>query len=187
MHDNIAKMARLIRQRPAITARSVAEALGYAEPKSVYYWLGKIGFTFKSFKEAVLSGIFLESPETLADGRTLYAEGGIPIAEGFSPEGSPLIGQGATPFGWPGATFAFMWDGPGYSPHLESGDWLVIAPESRLLPQFVLLLDPQGRPAVARLLQERRDPTLVEVGFGRVWGTPFPPLVGRVAAIVRPL
>lgn len=52
-------MARLVLSDPGITAREIAQTMGYAEQKSVYYWLRKAGFTgIKAFRKAVLSGTF---------------------------------------------------------------------------------------------------------------------------------
>jgi hypothetical protein len=49
-------MSRLILADPNVTARQIAKTLGYAEEKSVYYWLSKSGYKgMRDFKKAVLS------------------------------------------------------------------------------------------------------------------------------------
>ncbi len=48
-------MAKLVLKNPNISAREIALALGYAEQKSIYYWLQKAGFKgMKDFRQAVL-------------------------------------------------------------------------------------------------------------------------------------
>lgn len=184
MHDNIFKIARIIRQRPSVSARDVAEALGYAEPKSVYYWLGKIGFTFKTFKEAVLSGIFAEPSAGLRENVASY-DAALPVAEGFSRDGRPVFENRFAPFAWPGAVYALPWRGQAYAPEVTDGDWVVVGIDGNARPQTVVLLDDLGAPALARLIDAGEEPLLVEISFRRTWRTPFPPLMGRVASIVR--
>lgn len=51
----IDEIARLILADPNVTAKTIAGKLGYAEEKSVYYWLQKGGFTgMKDFRASVL-------------------------------------------------------------------------------------------------------------------------------------
>ena len=184
MQENILKMARLIRQRPSISARDVAKSLGYAEPKSVYYWLGKIGFSFRTFKEAVLSGVWPGSDGGMAEPLRSY-DSAVPVAEAFNPDGTPVRGDGTPPFTWPGALFAYLWRREGYLPHICPGDWVVVANENGSRRATVLLLDEEGTPAVARVIDDADRPLLVEISFGRVWTPPFPTVIGRIAAIVR--
>ncbi len=52
----IDQMSKLILADPNVTARQLAKSLGYAEEKSVYYWLAKAGFRgIKDFKKSVLA------------------------------------------------------------------------------------------------------------------------------------
>ena len=73
--STIHEMARLVLADPNITARQMAEKLGYAEQKSVYYWLEKSGFKgMKDFRKAVLSRTFpisekIIAPEVLKDSK----------------------------------------------------------------------------------------------------------------------
>lgn len=51
----IDQMSRLVLADPNVTARQIAKSLGYAEEKSVYYWLSKSGYSgMKDFKRSVL-------------------------------------------------------------------------------------------------------------------------------------
>ncbi len=51
----IDEMSRLVLADPNVTAREIAKQLGYAEEKSVYYWLQKSGFSgMRDFKTSVL-------------------------------------------------------------------------------------------------------------------------------------
>ena len=69
----IDQMSRLVLADPNVTARQIAKSLGYAEEKSVYYWLQKSGFSgMRDFKRSVLK-------RTLPTSRR---------AEGFTREGS---------------------------------------------------------------------------------------------------
>ncbi len=48
-------MAHIVMQNPNATAKEIASELGYAEEKSVYYWLAKAGFRgLREFRRAVL-------------------------------------------------------------------------------------------------------------------------------------
>lgn len=52
----IDQMSKLVLADPNVTARQMAKSLGYAEEKSVYYWLAKAGFRgIKDFKKSVLA------------------------------------------------------------------------------------------------------------------------------------
>lgn len=184
MHENIAKIAAIIRQQPSVTAREAAAALGYAESKSIYYWLGKIGFTFTDFKSAVLSGVFPRGKEYLAESIALY-DAGLPIAARFDEGGHPVLEGATAPFGWPGALFALLWQDSSYLPEVSRGDYLVVAAGLSEHPQMVIVRDDQGTLRLARLIDEGPEPFMVEVTFRHTWRPPFPTLIGRVAAIVR--
>ena len=59
-------MAKLVLNNPNISARQIAQTLGYAEPKSVYYWLKKSGFNgMKHFRQEVLKkNIYLQKEQS---------------------------------------------------------------------------------------------------------------------------
>lgn len=79
-------MAKLVLRNPNVTAKELAKSLGYAEQKSVYYWLEKGGYKgIKDFREDVLRGGFpFPQPkpgvELLRDGLKslpVYSPGGL--------------------------------------------------------------------------------------------------------------
>lgn len=56
--DYLSQMANLIRENPGITVREIANALQFADNKSVYYWLEKNNFHgINDFKRVVLSDL----------------------------------------------------------------------------------------------------------------------------------
>src|SRR5690606_36790877 len=56
-HDVLQRMSQLVRERPDITVRELADALEYSQERSVYYWLNKAGFRgIRQFRDAVLRG-----------------------------------------------------------------------------------------------------------------------------------
>lgn len=59
----IDEMSRLVLADPNVTAREIARQLGYAEEKSVYYWLQKAGFSgIRDFKKSVLRRVLTSPP-----------------------------------------------------------------------------------------------------------------------------
>jgi hypothetical protein len=177
------RIAALIRQQPSISARRVAKALGYAEPKSIYYWLGKDGFTFNGFKDAVLSGAFGSSLGAVA--QPLAAYGRAAVADGFAADGLPLLSDQEPPFFWTaGARLLYRMPfgalaGGGVLP----GDWLVIGEGSGQLSR-TLLLWLHGQPCVARQLTLGDRLLLLDEGSGRLMEPPFPPIIGPILAAV---
>ncbi len=61
--SKIDQMAHYVLANPTITAKELAQKMGYAEQKSVYYWLDQAGYRgMKDFKKAVLTGGFPINP-----------------------------------------------------------------------------------------------------------------------------
>ena len=57
-HRPVDRMAEIILARPSVTARQLAQELGFAQERSVYYWLRKAGYGgLQSFRAAVLTGL----------------------------------------------------------------------------------------------------------------------------------
>lgn len=51
----ILEMARFVRENPSATVSQLAEHMGWAENRSVYYWLNQTGFTgIKDFRKAAI-------------------------------------------------------------------------------------------------------------------------------------
>lgn len=56
-YPEVNKMAAIVLAKPAATAREIARDLRYSQPRSVYYWLRKAGFSgLTPFRHAVLTG-----------------------------------------------------------------------------------------------------------------------------------
>lgn len=179
------RIATLIRQQPSISARRVAVALGYAEPKSIYYWLGKEGFTFNGFKDAVLSGAFDAAFATLSQPRAVYS-GGAQVADTFAADGLPVLSGQAAPFVWLGGArllYRLPLTAAG-SGSVAPGDWLVIGEDVGQVARG-LLLWANGQPIVARQLMLADRLLLMNEATGDLIEPPFPPVIGPLLASVR--
>lgn len=128
-HPPVDRMAEIILQRPAVTARQLAQELGFAQERSVYYWLRKAGFAgLKSFRAAVLTGKYPVA--TAAPQRPLRA---ARVAE--VPLVSVAPSPPAAPHGYVVTTqpvshgaFALTVDSDDYRPLVERNDVLLIDP-----------------------------------------------------------
>ena len=165
MPDIPARIAQLIRQNPTITARQLADALGYSEVKSVYYWLNKANFTrLQDFRSEVLRGNFppypsAELPAPLA-GET--SEPSLPLMDGFAPDGTPVpTGDWASrAAGIPAGSFAWRVPGDDYLPLFRSGDLLLVDPAAGPTPGR-LLLGLRGAVRLYRCYRRGGEPLLV--------------------------
>ena len=123
--DVLDKMVSLILQDPFLTATEIARRLGYAEEKTVYYWVDKAHYPgLVAFKRAVLSGQYRSSSAQESPARY----GLIPIIRGFSTEGVPIVtGQhyrGVAPDG----DVQYAWRFEGQTDWvILPGDWLLLA------------------------------------------------------------
>ena len=121
----IDRIANLILEDPLITASHIAHKMGYAEEKTVYYWLRKSHFGgLNAFKKAVLHGHFL--PQNSAAGEAPGLYGRLPITDGWTDDGKPVFGGDtmAVPSGAP-AELIWRYSGP---------------PLPAILPQDLLVL-----------------------------------------------
>lgn len=122
----IDRIANLILEDPLITAGRIAHKLGYAEEKTVYYWLQKSHFAgLNAFKKAVLRGRYLPQDAALQESALLY--GRLPVANIFSDEGAPVFhGETlAVPSGIP-AELVWRYSGPPV-PNIVPDDLLVLS------------------------------------------------------------
>ncbi|MCY0877973.1 MAG: hypothetical protein OWU84_03380 [Firmicutes bacterium] len=86
----IDQIANLILEDPFITAATIARKLGYAEEKTVYYWLHKSHFSgLNAFKKAVLQGQYHPLSGVAQDPASLY--GRLPIADRWTEDGQPIF------------------------------------------------------------------------------------------------
>lgn len=122
----IDRIANLILEDPLITAGQIAHRLGYAEEKTVYYWLHKSHFGgLNAFKKAVLHGHFLPSHGDAAEEtRGLY--GRLPVTDEWTPDGKPIFHGDtfAVPIGAP-AELIWRYSGPSL-PSILPQDLLVL-------------------------------------------------------------
>lgn len=123
----IDRIANLILDDPYITAVQIARQLGYAEQKTVYYWIQKSRFQgLTAFKRAVLSGQY-HPPQPNEELREHHAHyGRFDIAETFLAHGEPLFtGETMSLSALSGALFIWRYPGPA-TPSILPQDLLVL-------------------------------------------------------------
>jgi len=149
----IDKMVRFVVANPNITARELAEMLGYAEPKSVYYWLEKAGFRgMKDFRKAVLSRSF---PPPAGKAETPIAKDApnaflIPIyhdAKDF--QGYSYLKDYLKTHLSP-SSFAILLSTDEFQPLAKTGDLLIIDPKASLGEGDLLLVNKNGNNHLVR-------------------------------------
>lgn len=122
----IDRIANLILEDPLITAERIAHRLGYAEEKTVYYWLNKSHFAgLNAFKKAVLHGQFIPvAPHAARETEGLY--GRLPVASAWTDDGAPIFDGDtlALPLGAP-AELVWRYSGPSVL-HILPQDLLVL-------------------------------------------------------------
>jgi hypothetical protein len=123
----IDQIANLILEDPYITASGIAKKLGYAEEKTVYYWINKHHYHgLVAFKRAVLSGQFRPASRAVRESPSRY--GRIPIVDRFSPQGQPIYSGETVSLTVPKET-QFVWRYPGPALlHIIPQDLLAFVP-----------------------------------------------------------
>lgn len=140
----IDRIANLILEDPLITADRIARRLGYAEEKTVYYWLHKAHFSgLNAFKKAVLHGVFLPQDSAVQEPTGLY--GRLPIANAWTDDGRPIF-QGDTMTVPSGAPAELIWRYPGPTlPTILPEDLLVLtALDPNLQKAWAVVRTPVG-------------------------------------------
>ncbi|HOB21221.1 MAG: hypothetical protein GX766_09360 [Firmicutes bacterium] len=147
-NEHLERMARAIRRNPEITVQELKDLLGYAQEKSIYYWLQKHSFKgIKHFRRAVLTGAYPPGYPLPADHPSRSAEGlakSVPLATGFTPQGEVNTSEHRVPvlLNCSESAFAYHIDTNEYLPTIAAGDFLIVEPEQQ--PQqgsLVLVLD----------------------------------------------
>ncbi|MDI6893531.1 MAG: hypothetical protein AB1503_04065 [Bacillota bacterium] len=194
--DVLEQVAEMVRQNPAITVAEIAQKLGYAESKSIYYWLHKARFRgFKEFKKAVLTGVFPERlrrpsplPNRVRERRVPYSSDLLPLARGLGPDGGPV---------WAGVSslprrdlseraFALDWLSGEYFPFFMAGDHLAVDPEAPLQSGDTVLGIAGELPVLLRYYGPEASPLFAHPVTGQPQdSSPPPTLVGRVMAVYR--
>ena len=149
--SKIDQMAYFILANPNITGKELAAKLGYSEPKSVYYWLEKAGYSgLKDFKKMVLSRSFpipSQTVETTRDSKRwttmpLYFENDslrqLDLKEYINAHLGPR-------------SFAVLISENRYGEIAGPGDLLIIDPEGKCGQGDLILINQQGHPAIARV------------------------------------
>lgn len=196
--DVLERMSEIVRQNPAITVRELAARLGYAEQKSVYYWLHKNRFRgFKEFKRSVLTGVYPERIRRapmravrMREQRTHYGEDFLPLAKGLSADGEPVWG-GVSPLPRLTASaqaFALKWESGEYYPIFWPGDQLAVDPAASPEPGDLVLAISDELPALLRSYQTQSGPVYTHPITGALYSpADVRQVVGRVVALWRTL
>jgi hypothetical protein len=154
------QIAELILQDPSISVREIARRLGYAEEKTIYYWIQKRGFHgIRGFKRAVLTGQYRGySPAR----ETPLRPGRLPVADRIGRNGEPLLTGETLPVTLDRGrgSYVLRYAGPMASGILP-GDYLVVGPPDLDRAEWVLAQDPDGRPGLRRVIRTEHGPLLV--------------------------
>lgn len=131
--DILHRIAWLILEDPFLTANQIARRLGYAEPKTIYYWLGKARYGgLNAFKRAVLEGHFRPvSAGGAAEAKASYSRH-IPIVDDFTASGEPVHTSERLLVWYAPPDVLFAWRYPGHEvAHFLPGDLLLAAEVNR--------------------------------------------------------
>ncbi len=155
------KIADVILSDPSVSVREIAQRLGYAEEKTIYYWMNKRGFHgIRPFKRAVLTGQYRAATHAReAVGRP----GRLPVADRVTKSGEPVYTGETLPITLDRGRGLFVWryQGPP-DVGLLPGDYLVIGPVNLDAAAMVLAVGPERLPAVRHVLHAEGGPLLIE-------------------------
>ncbi len=187
----LVRMAQIIRQDPSITVEQLARHMGFAEQKSVYYWLNKEGFRgIRDFRKAVLTGHYPPRHVAAEEAQPYLPEQRYRLAVGFDEAGRPrfLPGSQPLPVAAPPA-FLFRQPDSTYAPLVRENDLLVVDPDRSPADGSWVMVVQQGR--VHLWICKR---------VGKLWLYQHPTepcrplstqpggkLVGVVSSLIRPL
>jgi len=154
----IDQMSRLVLADPNVTARQIAKALGYAEEKSVYYWLSKSGYKgMRDFKKAVLSRTIpstrrLDIPVTRDAGDTY-----LPL---YSDPGQKALGYGLSAYlreNLSGDSYAVLMTEDSCAPVASRGDVVLVDPSATAFQGDLQWASVRGRMRVLRVYGDGDD------------------------------
>lgn len=133
------KMVSLIRAQPAITVRELARQLGFAEERSVYYWLRKAGHRgLKTFKREVLWGRYPAEPP---------APGGEEVSKSKAADESAQDVREEAPLY---AAHVLTVATRAYEPWVRAGDELHVDPRAMPASGDLVVVDLPGEPDALR-------------------------------------
>lgn len=182
--DVVDKIADLILQDPSISVRELARRLGYAEEKTIYYWLAKRGFRgIRPFKRAVLTGHFRGAGRVReATGRL----GRLPVADRLSRTGEPEFTGDTLPITLDRGRGQYVLHYAGPATHgVLPGDYIVVGPMDWSQAEWVIVQTAGRDVELRRLVRTEGGPLLFDVQRAEVDPDASPR--GTVLQIVRVL
>lgn len=186
--EKLLRMADLIRSRPDITSRELADQLGYAEVKSIYYWLEKNGFTLREFRRAVLRGEWPPGQNRLAlREHEPYDPVRVQLIRGFSEEGEPITTDTIVTMEWAKVRYALRWEETSY-PCLLPGDILLLSDRPPRNGETVLSRGTRPPLALYRYYRIGDDILFLDLlDPRRIKTEPLPVILAVVAGVLRSL
>jgi len=187
------KIAEIILTHPSASVAYIAQALGYAEEKSVYYWLHKAGYrSAREFRADVLTGRFprrLPRPPDRLGEKPGPAWDQLPVAEAVSPGRPQYTGNTlalASALLISPSSFALRLETIEYAPVFLPSDFLVVDPGGAMDDAALVLAWLEGHGAcVCRYYAPQDSTILLHPVSGLPWSG-HPAVLGRVVALVRP-
>ncbi|HHX29166.1 MAG: hypothetical protein ACOX5Q_02570 [Bacillota bacterium] len=153
-------MVHIVMQNPNATAKDIAAELGYAEEKSVYYWLAKAGFRgLKDFRLAVLRRTSPQpAPETTGTYVKDSGESSFPLySEGNArelPTGLwEYIRKQAGPH-----SYGVVLTKSEFPPLVSRGDVLVVDPQAPCFQGDLIWVSVKGSKHLVRRYGKAGDP-----------------------------
>jgi hypothetical protein len=154
--EQLERMAQAIRINPEITVQELKDVLGYAQEKSVYYWLKKSPYkSVRKFRKAVLTGQYNPNypfpPEHLSQSAESPPRC-VPLAIGFTPEGKVETSGQTIPvlYNYSRSAFAYRIETNEYFPYFNVGDILIIDPEENPKAGCFLFIFAEDKPQIHR-------------------------------------
>ena len=184
----IDEMSRLVLANPNITAREIARKLGYAEEKSVYYWLQKAGYSgMKDFKGDVLRRILPAAPKMEPPVVRDVASQGISVYSDADPRTAKATLREHLE-GYLGRdSFGVILTRAEYPPLAEAGDLLIVDPGAPSFQGDLVWASVAGKMRLARQYG-LPDKTFLYVDAGKPGEVLTPDFVsGKVVFILRRL
>ncbi|MFO7310497.1 MAG: hypothetical protein C0P61_000370 [Bacillota bacterium] len=191
---HVDRMAEIILQRPSVTGKELARELGFAQERSVYYWLHKAGYAgLKEFRTAVLTGAYaLAAPPVGSRSLRAPQVAEVPLVSSFQRDpGQPREYVVTTQPVSHGA-FALTVDSDEYRPLVERNDVLLVDPGQRPGDGDLVLVEAgAGLPILCRVYPSAQPlfvhpvsgrPVRLPAGYER---KPGPTVLGRVVGLQR--
>lgn len=181
----ILEMARFLRENPSATVNQLSDHMGWAENRSVYYWLNQVGFTgIRDFRRAAMdrSLPFFEEDVIREDSCKTY----IPIVQQIdSPKHYKYAEEDfLCQINTSRKSFAYQVTNSLWTPVVLKGDLLVIDPEVKPEEQDLFLAWVRGSGTI--LLRKIGDGYFVKDPFSlEVLKDPTFSFIGSVVLLYR--